>query len=443
VLLGCIADDFTGATDLAGMLVRNGMRTVQTIGVPPPDLAIDADAVVVALKSRTNPAQAAIDESLNAHAWLRSQGAEQFYFKYCSTFDSTEQGNIGPVAEALLEATGAPLTVFCPALPVNGRRVYRGHLFVGDALLHESGMQNHPLTPMTDSSLLRVLAAQTKHRVGAVYHETICGGASAVVEALEVLSADGVRMVVVDAITDADLVVLGEACAELALVTGGSGLALGLPQNFRRQGKLAPPDEGSMNGLGHERALDLTQARARTVSAHGAVLAGSCSLATQEQVRRMVARHASRRLDPIALSNDPDSLPQAIAWAEQALKHGPVMLYASGDAAQVGAAQDALGVARAGEVVEAAFAQIAKRLVMGGVRDLVVAGGETSGAVVQALGVRALRIGEEIAPGVPWTEVIGELGLPEQASDGAGPLRLALKSGNFGTPDFFLKALER
>jgi uncharacterized protein YgbK (DUF1537 family) len=438
VLLGCIADDFTGATDLAGMLVRNGMRTVQTIGVPPPDLMIDADAVVVALKSRTNLAQAAIDESLNAHAWLRSQGAEQFYFKYCSTFDSTAQGNIGPVAEALMEATGAPLTVFCPALPVNGRRVFRGHLFVGDALLHESGMENHPLTPMTDSNLLRVLAAQTKHSVGAVYHETICAGAAAVVEALEVLSADGVRMVIVDAITDDDLVVVGEACAELVLVTGGSGLALGLPQNFRRQGKLAPPEEGCMNGPGEGRVKD----RARTASVHGVVLAGSCSLATQEQVRRMAARHASRRLDPVELCNDPRSLPEAIAWAEQALEHGPVMLYASADSAQVSAAQDALGVARAGEVVEAAFAQIAKRLVMCGVRELIVAGGETSGAVVQALGVRALRIGEEIAPGVPWTEAVGQLALPEQASDGAGPLRLALKSGNFGTPDFFLKALE-
>jgi len=231
-LLGCIADDFTGATDLANMLVRGGMRAVQTIGVPASDTTIEADALIVALKSRTIPAEEAVAQSLAALEWLRAQGCRQFLFKYCSTFDSTDKGNIGPVADALLDALGDDFTIACPAFPENGRTIFRGNLFVGDVLLNESGMQNHPLTPMTDPNLVRVLQRQTKSKVGLIAYDVIAKGPQAVRDRIAVLRNEGVRMAVADAVSDADLYVLGEACADLKLITGGSGIALGLPRNL-------------------------------------------------------------------------------------------------------------------------------------------------------------------------------------------------------------------
>ncbi|WP_340530526.1 3-oxo-tetronate kinase, partial [Cupriavidus necator] len=240
-LLGCIADDFTGATDLANTLVRNGMRTVQTIGLPDVGAVQDigeADALVVALKSRTIPAVEAVARSLAALQWLRAQGCRQFVFKYCSTFDSTDAGNIGPVVEALLAALDSDFTIACPAFPENGRTIFRGHLFVGDVLLNESGMEHHPLTPMTDASLVRVLQRQSKSKVGLLRHDAVARGAQATAERIAALRTDGVRMAIADAVSDADLFTLGEACAGLPLITGGSGIALGLPGNFRRAGLL-------------------------------------------------------------------------------------------------------------------------------------------------------------------------------------------------------------
>lgn len=244
-LLGCIADDFTGATDLANMLVKSGMRTVQTIGVPAGDAALDADAIVVALKSRTIPAADAVAQSLAAYEWLRAQGCRQFFFKYCSTFDSTDAGNIGPVADALLDAAGGGFTIACPAFPENGRTIYRGHLFVGDLLLNESGMENHPLTPMKDANLVRVLQRQTESKVGLLRYDAIGLGAAAVRASIEQLRAEGARFAIADALSDRDLYVLGEACADLPLVTGGSGIALGLPANFRRAGLLPERDNAA------------------------------------------------------------------------------------------------------------------------------------------------------------------------------------------------------
>jgi uncharacterized protein YgbK (DUF1537 family) len=415
ILLGAIADDFTGATDLCNTLVKEGMRTVQAIGVPPAGFAIpEADAVVVALKSRTCPPDEAVAMSLEALNWLQTAGARQILFKYCSTFDSTERGNIGPVADALLEALEADLTIACPAFPETGRTIYRGHLFVGDALLSDTHMRDHPLTPMRDSNLVRLLARQTPHKVGLVRWDTIARGADAVRVALGELAKAGCRYAITDALEDEHLRTLGAGCSELALITGGSGIALGLPANFRAAGLL--------DARGKPDALP-------TVEGPSAVLSGSCSAATRGQVAAMARRRPARKLD--ALAETAPQVEEALAWAEAHLRDGPVLIYATASPEEVQAAQRQLGTELAASRVEGMMASLAGGLVERGVRRLVVAGGETSGAVVQALGVQALRIGPQIDPGVPCTVTVGER-----------PLALALKSGNFGGEDFFMKALE-
>ena len=431
-LLGCIADDFTGATDLANMLVRGGMRTVQTIGVPAANSnieSIEADALVVALKSRTIDAADAVAQSLAALEWLRAQGCRQFFFKYCSTFDSTDKGNIGPVADALLDALldalspingGTPFTIACPAFPENGRTIYRGHLFVGDVLLNESGMEHHPLTPMTDANLVRVLQRQTGSKVGLVRYDAVAQGAQAVRASIDALRHDGVRMAIADAVSDADLYTLGEACADLPLITGGSGVALGLPGNFRRAGLL---DDAADAG-------ELPR-----VEGASAVLAGSASKATNAQVAAWRETRPAFRIDPLAAARGEPVVDQALAFAREhmnAAQPQPVLIYATASPDEVKATQRELGVAQAGELVERTLAAIARGLHDLGVRKFVVAGGETSGAVVQALRVEMLRIGKQIDPGVPATATID-----------AEPLALALKSGNFGAVDFFEKALRQ
>ncbi|MGB3289044.1 MAG: 3-oxo-tetronate kinase [Burkholderiaceae bacterium] len=415
IMLGCIADDFTGATDLASMLVHAGMRTVQTIGIPKEPVPAGTDAVVIALKSRTTPVDQAVAESLAALQWLRDAGCRQTYFKYCSTFDSTDQGNIGPVAEALMAALDTPFTIACPAFPENKRTIFKGHLFVGDVLLAESSMRNHPLTPMHDSNLQRVLQKQTSKKVGLIEHSTVAAGTQAIKQRIEALKTEGVGMAIVDAISNDDLLQIGAACAELPLVTAGSGIALGLPQNFRAQGLLKAQDA----------ARDLPETQGLR-----AIICGSCSQATQAQLADAAARGVpSYAIDPLRLAANEDQVGEAMAWAKPLLAQGPVIVYATASPDRVKAAQDKLGVERAGSLVEAALAEIARQLVQAGVRQLIVAGGETSGAVVTALEVRSLRIGPTIDPGVPWT-----------VSLGATPIALALKSGNFGATDFFTKA---
>jgi uncharacterized protein YgbK (DUF1537 family) len=416
VLLGCIADDFTGATDLANMLVRNGMRTIQTIGVPDAPLDMAAQAVVVALKSRTVPRAQAVAESLAALEWLKTLGCRQFYFKYCSTFDSTDDGNVGPVAEALMQALGTDFAIACPAFPENGRTVYRGHLFVGDVLLNESGMQSHPLTPMTDSNLVSVLQRQAESKVGLLRYDTVQRGVEAVAAARTSLRAAGIRLAIADAISDQDLYTLGTACADDLLLTGGSGLALGLPGNFARAGLLPQAED---------------TAELPEVGGLSSVLAGSCSRATQAQVAHwQSAGRPAFRVDPASLAAGDDIVGKAIEFARQHIAAEPVLIYATSTPEEVKAVQRKLGTEASGELVEQALATVAQRLHDLGVRRFVVAGGETSGAVVNALGVKALRIGAQIDPGVPCTVSIG-----------ATPLALALKSGNFGTVDFFSKAL--
>ncbi|WP_137128253.1 3-oxo-tetronate kinase [Roseomonas sp. HF4] len=415
LLLGCIADDFTGATDLANTLVKAGMSAVQAIGVPDGPLP-EADAVIIALKIRTAPVADAVAQSLAACDALTAAGAKQLFWKYCSTFDSTDEGNIGPVGDALLKRLGSGFAIACPAFPTNGRTIYLGHLFVGGALLNESGMENHPLTPMTDASLVRVLSRQTEGGVGLVPFGVVEQGAGAIRQAMTRLGDAGRRWAIVDAVTDAHLMAIGEAIAPHALVTGGSGVAMGLPENFRRAGLLPARADAA--------ALPPAQGFA-------AVVAGSCSRATLGQIGLARDHVPVLELDALATPDAAALAAQALAWVEGRLQADrPVVVAASAPPEKVAALQAKLGRDAAGALVEDAVATIAEGLVARGVGRLVVAGGETSGAVVQRLGVTALRIGPEIDPGVPWTY-----------AEPRG-IHLALKSGNFGARDFFLKAFD-
>ena len=416
IKLGCIADDFTGATDLANNLVRAGMRVVQTIGIPERELGIDVDAVVVALKSRTNPVEEAIAQSLAAAAWLKRAGAAQIYVKYCSTFDSTAKGNIGPVADALMQALGANFAISTPAFPDNGRTVFKGHLFVGDVLLSESGMRDHPLTPMTDANLVRVLQAQSKHKVGLIEARVVQAGSEAITQRINSLHASGVGIAIVDSISNDDLLKLGVAVRDLPLVCGGSGVAIGLPQNFG----IVPSTEAS--------ALP-------AASGARAIVSGSCSQASNRQVANFIAAGgAAYSVDAMRVASDPAGVAaQVLDWAKaQLASHGnePLLIYSTAEPQAVRQIQAALGVAHAGAAIENVLASIACGLVELGVQQLIVAGGETSGACVQALGISVMRIGPQIDTGVPWCFAEGA----------SGPLHLALKSGNFGSDDFFHKA---
>jgi uncharacterized protein YgbK (DUF1537 family) len=408
MLLGCIADDFTGASDLANTLTRAGMRTVQAIGVPGGAAAVDADAVVVALKTRSIEPPLAVAQSLAAFDWLQARGARQFLFKICSTFDSTARGNIGPVAEALRARLAAGCVAVCPAFPANGRTVYRGHLFVGDRLLNESGMEKHPLTPMTDANLVRVLQSQCRAGVALIGHEVVRAGAAAIAERLARLTQEGAGFAIVDAICDADLLALGAALADTELAVGGSAIAIGLPENFRRRGALRPR----------------ASARPR-VPGRAVVLAGSCSNTTRGQVAAYAGPRLS--LDLARLLADPAYVDEVARWC--LAQSQPPLVASSAPPEQVAAAQAAHG-AEVAERIERFFGRLAAALLKDGVRRFVVAGGETSGAVVAALGCRLLAVGEEIDPGVPVLYAAGPV-----------PVALALKSGNFGAVDFFARAL--
>jgi 3-dehydrotetronate 4-kinase len=406
--LGAVADDLTGASDLASMLRREGWRVALNVGVPAKGAAFDGvDAVVIALKSRTVPAADAIAWSLASAEALKAAGAEQLFFKYCSTFDSTDAGNIGPVAEALMARFGVDFTIACPAFPANGRTIYRGHLFVLDRLLSESPMKDHPLTPMRDSDLVRVLARQTKRKVGLVGYETVAGGAAKIRAAFDAAARDGMGIAIVDALDDAQLRAIGAACKGMALVTGGSAVAMGLPANFAKS--------------------DALTARPFAVSPGGeAIVSGSCSAATRGQVAAALASGVP------ALRIDPSALPDAQSlrgWIAAQAADRPVLVYSTAEPEAVRAAQGK--DTNIAERLEASLADAARICVELGRTRLVVAGGETSGAVVARLGVSCLEIGPEICPGVPWT----------RALDGRG-LALALKSGNFGGPAFFRQAFD-
>jgi 3-dehydrotetronate 4-kinase len=406
-LLGCIADDFTGATDLAGVLVQAGHRTAVAVGTDGVgEAARGADAVVVALKTRTAPLHEAVASALEAHRHLAAAGCTRYWFKYCSTFDSTPQGNIGPVTDALLEATGSPYTVACPAFPANGRTVYQGHLFVGDRLLSESGMRDHPLTPMTDADLVRWLTPQTRHRVGLLPLQALRAGDAAA--RLAAVTAEGARIVVTDTVAEDDFPRIAHLTRDLPLLTGGSGLARALP----------PPSGGTAAGI------DVADGPC-------VVLAGSVSPATLAQTAHARTRLPARKLSLAGLLDDPaGTAARAAAWAAHSAAGGPVLLYSADDRDEVTQAQRRFGAGTAAQAVEDGLAACARLLLDAGVRRLVVAGGETSGAVVAALGLHSLRIGPSVAPGVPWTA----------AHHRGHTVNLLLKSGNFGGEDLFTTA---
>ncbi|SES37784.1 Uncharacterized conserved protein YgbK, DUF1537 family [Tranquillimonas rosea] len=408
--LGCIGDDFTGSSDLANVLAKGGLRVTQITGVPDGTADPDVDAGVVALKSRTIPVEEAVRRTLEAFDWLAAQGCSQFFFKYCSTFDSTPDGNIGPVIDALMARLGDAPCVVCPAFPQTGRSVYQGHLFVGDTLLSESGMETHPLTPMTDPDIRRWLSHQTRQAVGHVPADRVFAGDAAIRESLWVEHGAGRPVVVVDAIRDADLLAIGAAARDLPLITGGSGVALGLPANLLDGPPRTPASEWA--GL----------------AGQGAVLAGSGSRMTHRQVQAWSRANPALAVDADAVMAGRTTPGDAAAFVLG--QDTPALVYSVADPASVRAAQERHGREAVATGLEQFFADVARQLVDGGVRRLVTAGGETSGAVVEGLGLTALEIGPEIAPGVPAVRAEGR------------DLVLALKSGNFGGEDFFSEALD-
>lgn len=408
MLLGCIGDDFTGSSDLANTLSKQGMRCVQYTGVPSQPAQDDVEAGVIALKSRSNDPAEAVRQSLAALAWLQEQGCEQFFFKYCSTFDSTPEGNIGPVADALADSLDAHKVIVCPAFPGTGRSIYQGHLFVNDTLLSESGLQNHPLTPMTDPDIRRWLAPQTQHAVGHVNAAAVLAGSDAIKDALTAEHEAGKRLIVVDALRDDDLLQIGAAVDGLPLITGGSGVALGLPHNFAKRGQIANAGTGWRGEAGKCVALS-----------------GSCSNATRAQVALHSETHPAFEIDARDVVNGLLTPNTVADWA--IASDGIPLVYSSADPTVVADIQKQFGRDKSAEALEAFFAEVARQLVVAGVRKILTAGGETSGAIVEGLNLNTLEIGPEIDPGVP-------------ALRASETLVIALKSGNFGAPDYFAKA---
>jgi uncharacterized protein YgbK (DUF1537 family) len=417
--LGCIADDYTGASDLANTLTRAGLRTVQTIGVPSDDLKLpEVDAVVVSLKSRSIEAPVAVARAREADAWLRGRGAGHVLFKICSTFDSTDAGNIGPVMDALRADSADAIVLVTPAFPETGRTVYQGNLFVGAVPLNESPLKDHPLNPMHDANLVRVLARQSKTMVGLVDLATVASGAEAVRARLAQLVSQGSGAAIIDAVFDADLTTVGTAALDHRVSVGASGIGLGLARALVASGRVT--------------SQSATAEASAKVGGPAACLAGSCSQATLGQIANAEKIMPVLHLDPERVVQGPDEARRALGWATGRLAEGPVLIASSATPAEVQALQARHGREVAGQAIERAMADIAEGLVQAGVRRLVVAGGETSGAVVDRLKLPGFLVGTEIAAGVPVLRTVGV---------GDSAMLLALKSGNFGGPQFFADAL--
>jgi 3-dehydrotetronate 4-kinase len=415
--LGCIADDYTGASDLANTLTRCGLRTVQTIGVPADDLSLpEVDAVVVSLKSRSIEASLAVTRSRASEKWLRGRGADHVLFKICSTFDSTDAGNIGPVMDALRADFGDAIVLVTPAFPATGRTVYQGHLFVGSVPLNESPLKNHPLNPMHDSNLVRVLARQSKSRIGLVDLAVVTRGADAVRARLTELAKQHVGAAIIDAVFDPDLETIGAVALDHRFSVGASGIGLGLARAMVASGRVKPNASGAIADT--------------PVGGPAACLAGSCSQATLQQIANAERVMPVLHLDPERVIAGKEEALRAVAWAKERIKNGPVLIASSSTAADVSALQSRHGRDAAGHAIEQAMADLAEALVAAGVQRLVVAGGETSGAVVDRLKIPAFLVGAEISAGVPVLRAVG-----------AGEMLIALKSGNFGGPEFFSDAL--
>ena len=416
--LGCIADDYTGASDLANTLTKCGLRTVQTIGIPADSFSLpDVSVVVVSLKIRSIAAAEAVAQARAADAWLRKRGASHVMYKICSTFDSTDEGNIGPVLDALRADAGEAIAVVTPAFPETARTVYQGNLFVGAVPLNESPLKDHPLNPMRDANLVRVLARQSRSKVGLVDLKTVVAGAAAIRARLADLAKEGNGAAIADAVFERDLEALGVAALERSVSIGASGLGLGLARGLIASGAVAST---------------ATETMGAPVGGRVACLAGSCSQATLTQIERAEQAMPVLRLDPDGLVDRPQEVQRALAWAGEHLDRGPILLASSAAPDRVAAVQARHGRAETGHAIEQAMATIASGLLDRGARRLVIAGGETAGAVVDRLAIPAFLVGPEIAAGVPVLRTIGAK---------PAEMVLALKSGNFGGPDFFMDAL--
>ena len=415
--LGCIADDFTGATDLASMLARSGVNVSLRIGVPLSTPENTAEIEVIALKTRSISASKAIEESLSALKWLKEAGAKKYFFKYCSTFDSTAEGNIGPVSEALMNELKVDQTIYCPAFPENGRSIYMGNLFVGQKLLSESSMKDHPLTPMNDSNLMRLLSAQVSRRVGLADHIVVNSGVNSLKEKLISLKENDVPHVIVDAVADTDLDIIASACQDMDFITGGSALAMPLAEFYKASGKISAVDNSFMN---------------KKLNTGSIILSGSCSEMTIIQVKNFIQRGAAAfQLDPIDLAEN--GVKKVLDWLSSQDFTKNIIIYATSDPDTVKKVQAELGVDMAGKIVEQGLSECAIAARELGIKNFIIAGGETSGAITKALNVRQLDIGIEIAPGVPWTF----------SGKRNNQIALSLKSGNFGSEEFFTEALSK
>ena len=415
--LGCIADDFTGATDLASMLARSGVNVSLRIGVPLSTPENTAEIEVIALKTRSISASKAIEESLSALKWLKEAGAKKYFFKYCSTFDSTAEGNIGPVSEALMNELKVDQTIYCPAFPENGRSIYMGNLFVGQKLLSESSMKDHPLTPMNDSNLMRLLSAQVSRRVGLADRKVVNSGVNSLKEKLISLKENDVPHVIVDAVADTDLDTIASACQDMDFITGGSALAMPLAEFYKASGKISANDNSFMN---------------KKLNTGSIILSGSCSEMTIIQVKNFIQRGAAAfQLDPIDLAEN--GVKKVLDWLSSQDFTKNIIIYATSDPDTVKKVQAELGVDMAGKIVEQGLSECAIAARELGIKNFIIAGGETSGAITKALNVRQLDIGIEIAPGVPWTF----------SGKRNNQIALSLKSGNFGSEEFFTEALTK
>lgn len=418
MFLGVIADDFTGGTDIAGFLVENGMKTIQLTGTPQTAFSSSTDAIVISLKSRSCPVDEAIQQSLQALRWLKEQGCQQFYFKYCSTFDSTEKGNIGPVTDALLAELNETFTIICPALPINGRSVYQGHLFVQGALLNESGMRHHPVTPMRDANLMRLMDTQAQGKTGLVTYQDIEQGAEAIAARWHTLQQQGYRYAVMDTLNEKHLSSIGAACRSLTLITGGSGLAAGIAQQYVK----------THSSSAQTHAAEIVQT-ALSQAGKTVILSGSCSEMTNKQVANYCKQADHFALDISACLQDDTYIEQVANWVMVHLDNPLApLVYATAEPHNLRAIQAEFGAHTASQAVEQFFYHLAQHLQQQGVNRFIVAGGETSGVVTQSLKVQGFHIGPQIAPGVPWVTAIDQ------------PLSLALKSGNFGDEHFFTTA---
>ena len=415
--LGCIADDFTGATDLASMLARSGVNVSLRIGVPLSTPENTAEIEVIALKTRSISASKAIEESLSALKWLNEAGAKKYFFKYCSTFDSTSEGNIGPVSEALMNELKVDQTIYCPAFPENGRSIYMGNLFVGQKLLSESSMKDHPLTPMNDSNLMRLLSAQVSRRVGLADRIVVNSGVNSLKEKLISLKENDVPHVIVDAVADTDLDTIASACQDMDFITGGSALAMPLAEFYKASGKISANDNSFMN---------------KKLNTGSIILSGSCSEMTIIQVKNFIQRGAAAfQLDPIDLAEN--GVKKVLDWLSSQDFTKNIIIYATSDPDTVKKVQAELGVDMAGKIVEQGLSECAIAARELGIKNFIIAGGETSGAITKALNIRQLDIGIEIAPGVPWTF----------SGKRNNQIALSLKSGNFGSEEFFTEALSK